>query len=56
LLLVRWFTPAERLIMATHTNAQLLALSGKRRPFPGKLGVVAEPARGRLVTALEVFA
>jgi imidazolonepropionase-like amidohydrolase len=26
--------------MATSTNAELLALSGKRNPYPGKLGVV----------------
>jgi len=38
--LVRWYTPAEALIMATSTNAELLALSGKRNPYPGKLGVV----------------
>ena len=35
-----WFTPAEALAQATGTNAQLLALSGKRNPYPGKLGVV----------------
>jgi imidazolonepropionase-like amidohydrolase len=34
------YTPAEALTMATSTNAQLLALSGKRNPYPGKLGVV----------------
>jgi len=38
--LARWYTPAEALVMATATNAQLLALSGKRNPYPGKLGVV----------------
>ena len=38
--LSRWYTPAEALIMATSTNAELLALSGKRSPYPGKLGVV----------------
>jgi cytosine/adenosine deaminase-related metal-dependent hydrolase len=38
--LVRWYTPAEALVMATGTNAQLLALSGERNPYPGKLGVV----------------
>jgi imidazolonepropionase-like amidohydrolase len=42
--LVRWYTPAEALVMATGTNAQLLALSGKRNPYPGKLGVVEEGA------------
>ena len=30
--------------MATGTNAALLALSGKRNPYPGKLGVVEEGA------------
>jgi imidazolonepropionase-like amidohydrolase len=30
--------------MATGTNAELLALSGKRSPYPGKLGVVEEGA------------
>jgi imidazolonepropionase-like amidohydrolase len=38
--LTRWYTPAEALIMATSTNAELLALSGLRNPYPGKLGVV----------------
>ena len=27
--------------MATGTNAELLALSGKRSPYAGRLGVVA---------------
>ena len=47
--LVRWFTPAEALIMATHTNAELLALSGKRSPYRGKLGVVEEGALADLL-------
>jgi imidazolonepropionase-like amidohydrolase len=38
--LVRWYAPTEALAMATGTNAELLALSGKRNPYPGKLGVV----------------
>jgi imidazolonepropionase-like amidohydrolase len=42
--LARWYTPAEALTMATGTNAQLLALSGKRSPYPGKLGVIEEGA------------
>jgi imidazolonepropionase-like amidohydrolase len=42
--LARWYTPAEALVMATGTNAQLLAMSGKRNPYPGKLGVVEEGA------------
>jgi imidazolonepropionase-like amidohydrolase len=47
--LVRWYTPAETLVMATGTNAQLLALSGKRNPYPGKLGVVEEGALADLL-------
>src|SRR5262245_2879573 len=47
--LVRWYTPAETLIMATHTNAELLALSGKRSPYLGKLGVVEEGALADLL-------
>ncbi|MCP1843828.1 imidazolonepropionase-like amidohydrolase [Bradyrhizobium sp. USDA 4524] len=42
--LTRWYTPAEALIMATSTNAELLGLSGLRNPYPGKLGVVEEGA------------
>jgi imidazolonepropionase-like amidohydrolase len=42
--MTRWYTPAEALIMATSTNAELLNLSGKRNPYPGKLGVVEEGA------------
>jgi imidazolonepropionase-like amidohydrolase len=47
--LVRWYTPAEALVMATGTNAELLALSGKRNPYPGKLGVVEEGALADLL-------
>lgn len=42
--LTRWYTPAEALIMATSTNAELLSLSGKRNPYPGKLGAVEQGA------------
>jgi imidazolonepropionase-like amidohydrolase len=42
--LVRWYTSAETLAMATGTNAELLALSGKRNPYPGKLGVIEHGA------------
>jgi imidazolonepropionase-like amidohydrolase len=42
--LVRWYSPAEALAMATGTNAELLAWSGKRNPYPGKLGVVEQGA------------
>jgi imidazolonepropionase-like amidohydrolase len=44
-----WFTPAEALAQATGTNAELLALSGKRNPYPGKLGVVEEGALADLL-------
>ena len=37
------------LVMATGTNAELLALSGKRNPYPGKLGVVEEGALADLL-------
>jgi imidazolonepropionase-like amidohydrolase len=47
--LTRWYTPAEALIMATSTNAQLLMMSGKRNPYPGKLGVVEEGALADLL-------
>ena len=47
--LVRWYTPAEALIMATSTNAELLTLSGKRNPYPGKLGVVEPGALADLL-------
>lgn len=44
-----WFTPAEILKLATHDNAQLLALSGPRSPYAGALGVVREGALADLV-------
>jgi imidazolonepropionase-like amidohydrolase len=47
--LVRWYTAAEVLAMATGTNAQLLALSGKRNPYPGNLGVVEQGALADLL-------
>lgn len=43
------FTPVEILRMATGTNAELLALSGPRNPYPGALGVVAEGALADLL-------
>ena len=42
--LTRWYTPAEALIMVTSTNSELLALTGLRNPYPGKLGAVEEGA------------
>jgi imidazolonepropionase-like amidohydrolase len=47
--LERWYTPAEALVMATRTNAELLALCGKRNPYPGRLGVVEEGALADLL-------
>ncbi len=44
-----WFTPAEILKMVTHDNAQLLALSGFRSPYEGRLGVVEEGALADLL-------
>lgn len=44
-----WFTPAEILKLVTHDNAQLLALSGLRSPYPGALGVVKEGALADLI-------
>ncbi|UTT86218.1 amidohydrolase family protein [Vibrio pelagius] len=39
-----WFTPAEVMKQATYNSAQLLAMSGPRNPYPGKLGVIEEGA------------
>jgi imidazolonepropionase-like amidohydrolase len=47
--LKQWFTPAGALKMITHDNAQLLALSGPRNPYPGKLGVVEVDAMADLL-------
>jgi imidazolonepropionase-like amidohydrolase len=47
--LVRWYTPVQILNMATAVNAELLALSGPRNPYPGKLGVVQEGALADLL-------
>ena len=42
--MTRWYTPAQALKMATADNAELLAMSGPRNPYPGKLGVIEEGA------------
>jgi imidazolonepropionase-like amidohydrolase len=47
--LTRWYVPAEILRMATADNAELLALSGLRSPYEGKLGVVQEGALADLL-------
>lgn len=47
--LVRWYTSAEALKMATGDNGELLALSGFINPYPGKLGVVEPGALADLL-------
>ena len=47
--LERWYTPAEALVMATGTNAELMAMCGERNPYPGKLGVVEAGALADLL-------
>lgn len=48
--LKNWFTPYEVLKMATSDNAELLALSGPRNPYPaGALGIIAEGAYADLI-------
>ncbi len=47
--LTRWLSPAEILRMATSTAAELLALSGPRSPYPGRLGVIEEGASADLI-------
>jgi imidazolonepropionase-like amidohydrolase len=47
--LTRWYTPAQVLKMATADNAELLAMSGPRNPYPGRLGVVEEGALADLL-------
>lgn len=45
----RWYSPAEVLKMATSANFELLAMSGKRSPYSGKLGTVEEGALADLL-------
>jgi imidazolonepropionase-like amidohydrolase len=45
----RWYTPAETLAMATGTNGELLAMSGERNPYPGRLGVIEQGALADLL-------
>ncbi len=47
--LTRWFSPAEVLQQVTVRNAELLALSGPRNPYPGRLGVVESGAIADLI-------
>ncbi len=45
----KWFSNHEILRQATSGNAQLLAMSGPRNPYPGKLGVIQEGAYADLI-------
>lgn len=47
--LTRWYDNAEILMMATSANGELLAMSGPRNPYPGKLGVIEEGALADLL-------
>lgn len=47
--LKQWMTPPEILKLVTHDNAQLLVLSGPRKPYPGALGVVRSGALADLL-------
>jgi imidazolonepropionase-like amidohydrolase len=47
--MTRWYTSAEVLTAATSGNAELLALSGPRNPYPGRLGVVEPGALADLL-------
>jgi imidazolonepropionase-like amidohydrolase len=47
--LTRWYDSADILKMATSVNAELLAMSGPRNPYPGKLGVIEEGALADLL-------
>lgn len=58
----RWFSNVEILKMATGNNGELFALSGKRSPYTGKIGVIEEGALadlilvdGNPIQALELF-
>ncbi|GET43409.1 metal-dependent hydrolase family protein [Microseira wollei] len=44
-----WLSNFEVLKLVTHDNAQLLALSGPRNPYPGELGVIKEGAYADLL-------
>ncbi|MGH6797162.1 MAG: amidohydrolase family protein [Roseiarcus sp.] len=47
--LARWYSPVEILKMATAVNGELLAMSGPRNPYPGKLGVIEAGALADLI-------
>ena len=47
--MMRWYTPAQILVMATSTNGELLRMSGKRNPYPGTIGVIEKGAYADLL-------
>jgi len=47
--LARWYDNADILKMATSVNAELLAMSGPRNPYQGKLGIIEEGALADLL-------
>ncbi len=47
--LSNWYTSAETLQMVTSGNAELMALSSFRNPYPGKLGVIEADAFADLI-------
>jgi imidazolonepropionase-like amidohydrolase len=47
--LTRWYSNAQLLKQATAVNGELLALSGLRNPYPGKLGVIEQGALADLL-------
>ncbi len=47
--MARWYSNDEILLMATGTNAELLAMSGPRNPYPGRIGVVEAGAYADLL-------
>jgi hypothetical protein len=51
--MTKWYTPAEVLKIATATNAELLALSGSRNPYPGKLGALHDRYGHQYCTEME---
>jgi len=47
--MARWYDNADILKMATSVNAELLAMSGLRNPYQGKLGIIEEGALADLL-------
>jgi imidazolonepropionase-like amidohydrolase len=47
--MTRWYNNADTLKMATSVNAELLAMSGPRNPYQGRLGVIEEGALADLL-------